>query len=73
MESSKYLEIIDKKIKETQKELDNVVKDLQNVHGVKPRNAEEVGKLLVIKDRVLFFKSALMTLQDIRKQIENVK
>lgn len=63
--------LIDKKIKEHQYEIDGAQKDLQDMK-LKPKDAALAVKQLVLKDKILFHKSALSVLEDLKVEIKNV-
>ena len=69
----KLKEIINKKIKEHQYEIDNAQKDLLDEKGkLKQKSVAEAAKILVLKDKIMFHKSALLVLEDLKEEIKNV-
>lgn len=66
-------DLIDKKIKEHQYEIDNAQRDLLDEKGqLKKKSVAEAAKLLVLKDKIMFHKSALLVLEDLKEELKNV-
>ena len=70
MENNKIKDLIDKKVKEHQFEIDNAQKDLLDERGkLKSKSVAEAAKLLALKDKIMFHKSAILVLQDLKQEI----
>lgn len=63
--------LISKKIKEHQYEIDGAQKDLLDLK-LKTKDANMAVKQLVLKDKILFHKSALLVLEDLKKELKDV-
>lgn len=72
MDKKTITQLIDSKTKEHEAEIQACSKDLIRVHGVKPKDAEEAGKFLIIKDKVIFHKACIMALTDLKEEIEKL-
>ena len=72
MEKTQILNIINTKIKEHEAELKQVSQDVLQVHGIKPKNIEEAGKILVLKDKIIFHKAAIMALADLKQEVSKL-
>lgn len=67
----KILNLIQTKIKEHQYEIDGAQKDLLDLK-LKPKDAAIAVKQLVLKDKILFHKASLLTLENLKEEIKNV-
>lgn len=73
MEKSKVLEIIDKKIKEHQIEIDGCQNNLLDEKGkLKYKSVPEATKMLIIKDKLMFHKAASLALIELKNEIEQI-
>ena len=58
---------VDKKIKEHQFEMDGCLIELDKLKGSE-RDISLVQKIIVLKDKMMFHKGALMLLEDLKKE-----
>lgn len=71
MEKNKVIELIDKKIKEHQFEINGAQKDLLDERGKLKKSVIEASKMLVLKDKMMFHKSAMLVLEELKQEIGN--
>lgn len=68
----KILSIIEKKISEHQTEINGAQNELLDKNSqLKNKSVSEAAKLLVLKDKIMFHKAALLVLEDLKKDINN--
>ena len=72
MDKNTVKTLIQSKIKEHEYEIKGCGKDLVSLKGLKPKDAEEAGRLLILKDKIMFHKSCILALQDVEKDLDNL-
>lgn len=72
MVKAEIIVLLDKKMIEHQKEIDGAQRDLLDERGkLKAKSVPEAAKTLILKDKILFHKAAILTLQDIKNELNN--
>jgi hypothetical protein len=66
-----YLYLIDKKTQEHQFEIEGCLLELDKLKGAE-RDISLVQKIMVLKDKMMFHKGALMILADLKKELTDV-
>lgn len=69
MDKKTVIELIDKKVKEHDFEMKGAQNDLLQTHGKKP-GAEDAVQRLIIKDKLMFHKAAVLVLLDLKQDLE---
>ncbi len=73
MEKNKILEIIDKKLKEHQIEIDGCQNNLLDERGkLRYKSVPEATKMLIIKDKLMFHKACVLALTELKEEVKNV-
>jgi len=68
MNKEQIIELISKRISEHKAEIDSCQKNIQIID--KNRQLEDIKKLMILKDKMLFHKGCLLCLEDLLKEIE---
>lgn len=69
----KVSQLIDKKIVEHQTEINGAQNELMDKNGqLKTKSVADAAKLLVLKDKIMFHKAALLVLEELKEDIKNV-
>lgn len=73
MQKNDILEILNKKIKEHQIEIDGCQNNLLDGQGkLKYKSVQEATKMLVLKDKLVFHRACISALVDLKEELENV-